>query len=136
MLSYDADSMASRIGGVLYFQSNVEDVAVYMKNVTEKVVSKKTWLNIKALGTANAIERAKCPMPFECKSDEAIQIKNASTTCSTQRSKLYRDSGGERAVGKYWLKASPFPNYARTETEASYELDGKPVHRIGWIVRR
>ena len=39
-------------------------------------------------------------------------------------------SGGERARGFGWLKSSPLPSYARTETEAMCEYEKKPVHRI------
>jgi hypothetical protein len=40
------------------------------------------------------------------------------------------NSGGEMACGHGWLKSSPLPPQARTETEAMCEHEGKPVHRI------
>ena len=47
-----------------------------------------------------------------------------------KRAVKWISSGGERARGNGWLKDSPMPRAARTETEAMCDLNNKPVHRV------
>ena len=40
--------------------------------------------------------------------------------------------GGARARGRGWLRHSVLPAPVRTETEAYYEAEGKPIHRFAF----
>lgn len=100
-------------GGSLYVQSNVEDVAVSVKHKVEQSDVSPSW----SYGSEEKAQRV------EGASKEKV---------GTQRQLLWASMGGELAVGEGWLSASPLSASARTETEAAYDISGKPVHRIMW----
>lgn len=54
---------------------------------------------------------------------------------SLRRTEKWIASGGERARGHGWLKASPLPPEARTETEAMCAHNKKAVHRIMFVIK-
>ena len=100
-----------RSDGMLFIQSNVEDVAVTIRGLVE--YSSTFSSSFQALAST---ENPYSEVPSQ----------------PTQREVRWAEMGGERAVGMGWLSVSPFGYSARTETEAAYMLDGKRVYRIGW----
>lgn len=93
--------------GRLLLQSNVEDVAVFMK----------------MLGMECGFE-AVPPRKF-------VNGRSDHGNPSPQRTLKWISSGGERAIGKIWSSESflPSPRCA-TETEVSCLINGIPVHRV------
>ena len=92
-------------------QSNVEDVAYTM---------------------AHRLREA-CPVLQPVSRDSFGEIVPTATAtypqwAPTRRQKRWYDVGGKRPTGDGWLTQSAFP-YARTETEATYEIMGTPLHR-------
>jgi hypothetical protein len=112
----------------LYIQSNVEDVAVTMKNKVESQFSK---------GSVGGTFRHLQESHLESGSPKfSIQSVEPTTETKTKRQELWEELGGEQIeIGRGgWLRTSPFPVCCRTETEASYAIMNKPVFRIGWEV--
>lgn len=89
--------------GTLLLQSNCEDVAVYVYNVS------CLEAGFKRLLAANPMVEA---------SGE-----------TTQRTKNWVAMGGSRAVGQVWSADPLLPSKGRTETEISCILNKTPVHR-------
>eukprot|EP00913_Durusdinium_trenchii_P025977 g24374.t1 len=48
----------------------------------------------------------------------------------SRRQKQWQRHSGHRAAGAGWLKSSPLPRLARTETEAHYIAESLPIHRF------
>ena len=69
--------------------------------------------------------------------DDEDNNSNSSTDSlvSQRRAEKWIASGGERARGHGWLKASPLPSEARTETEAMCTHNKKAVHRIMFVIK-
>jgi tRNA G46 methylase TrmB len=112
LLSISLELLA--IHGILYLQSNVEDVAVSMKI---KIESNDVY-------KANEFEYLN--------SEDLSSTQPPMSTVMTQRQRLWAERGGRLAEGPGWLSSSPFGLSARTETEAAYMIDKKPIYRIGW----
>lgn len=110
-----------------YIQSNVEDVAVTIKNKVESQISK---------GSMMGMFRHLQESPVESGSTEYQRVDPTQQETKTKRQELWEELGGEKIeIGRDgWLRSSPFPIYCRTETEASYAIMNKPVFRIGWEV--
>lgn len=111
----------------LYFQSNVEDVAVTIRRKVELKID-------------NLQLKARCISEFEeyCRLCENVSRSNLSDSeVRTQRQDIWEQLGGERIeIGSNgWLRRSPLPIYCRTETEAAYARMNKPVYRIGWEIQ-
>jgi hypothetical protein len=106
-----------------YIQSNVEDVAITIKNKVESQFS-----------TFRHLEEAHFESEVPKKSFERA---NTTLETKTKRQELWEELGGEQIeIGTGgWLRNSLFPVCCRTETEAAYAIMNKPVYRIGWEVR-
>ena len=115
MLRACADAVTP--GGALFVQSNVEEVAVYMKEVLDA-------------------------MPGMCvlgsKKDGAEQGprgRDGTEEANPRRTSEWEASGGKRAAGSEWLTKSILPRNGRTETEVAYEeREGHAmcVYRAAW----
>ena len=141
------------LGGVIYVQSNVEDVAVTIKNRVEEHISTV----VRIVDHTTSLEDSKSMSVFESgkgfvhlksklePKPPPITSKPPETTTDSvpqvdkdmsQRQAIWRDMHGERATGPQWLVRSPFHESKRflgeTETEAAYRLDRKPVFRAMW----
>jgi SAM-dependent methyltransferase len=92
--------------GCLLLQSNCEDVAVVMRKMASQ-------------------ERLAClsiPFPVLAPPLEHLQA-------IPQRTHLWIQLGGERAIGPGWSSKPLLPRLGQTETEVACELQGTPVHR-------
>lgn len=92
-------------------QSNVEDVAVYMRDIAESG-------GFSALAVSNPItsfDQIKARVP--------------------QRTKEYAETGGKRALGEGWARDAILPRRGATETEVACLLETTPVHRFVLIPR-
>lgn len=115
------------IQGILFLQSNVEDVATTMKSIVQSsqnygflkgfsmlspdtIFRNRFFLNSGAFGY------------LEMKSNRAMK-----------RQQMWIQQGGERPYGKEWLSESLLPTECRSETEVECLLNGKPVHRLAFI---
>ena len=108
--------------GLLYVSSNVEDVAVTMKGLLTKS------------DTAGEFEpHAPADAETSGSAAEASHWAAAVQWDVPLRQRRWAEQGGERATGSGWLQSNPQGAIARTETEAVYETDGKPVHRGCWV---
>lgn len=137
---------ASEHGSMVYLQSNVEDVAVTLVQMLENADSNQNYRRV--TGTCNQkLQSAEVqPMPSslsamhsanvtECTSLSSSplgKIENSESRAESRRQLLWRERGGERATGPGWVACAVFP-YARTETEASYEILKRPLFRRLWI---
>ena len=134
--------------GKLYFQSNVEDVAVYVKNLVETLRSKDQQSEscgqadnpIFKIPTSVAVALSLyCGCNSGAKIEpeqEATWVESSeklSTLVEARRRRFWEANGGSAAVGAGWLPCSIFPHLGRTETEVVRELEGKSVHRIVFL---
>jgi len=92
--------------GYLLLQSNVEDVAVVIRN------------------TALTMGFESVPLPNYQTASSLDKVKRL-----PQRTVDWMQSGGERAVGDKWSAVPLLPRRGATETEISYEFLGTNVHR-------
>ena len=104
LLQIARETLSSR--GKLIMQSNVEDVAVYMRDIAESC-------GFSALAVSNPItsfDEIKARVP--------------------QRTKEYVKTGGKRALGEGWARDALLPRRGATETEVACLLETTPVHRF------
>ena len=109
LLQIARETLSSR--GKLIMQSNVEDVAVYMRDIAESG-------GFSALAVSNPItsfDQIKARVP--------------------QRTKEYAETGGKRALGEGWARDALLPRRGATETEVACLLETTPVHRFVLIPR-
>eukprot|EP00607_Mallomonas_marina_P010821 CAMPEP_0182421666 /NCGR_PEP_ID=MMETSP1167-20130531/7111_1 /TAXON_ID=2988 /ORGANISM="Mallomonas Sp, Strain CCMP3275" /LENGTH=713 /DNA_ID=CAMNT_0024599015 /DNA_START=674 /DNA_END=2815 /DNA_ORIENTATION=+ len=138
----EQSDLYKQVSGCLYLQSNVEDVAVTMRDVLLEVIHSR--------GYSVSLPSSSRDIPWlpgwedfrsdskQAREEEALwvsseEIKTEGQTLS-RRQRVWRAAGGTRAVGEGWLVRSPLPVYARTETEIMCQLNQKDVHRILYIV--
>ena len=130
--------------GLLYAQSNVEDVAVFMKQTTETCASTRDDVELGYTCEVDA-EALNCFVIIDhgeshtgSNIQEILKDMGEGKDSVTKRSKAYHATGGELAQGNGWYEqgTSPLALYARTETEASYALQNKCVYRVAWMVKR
>jgi len=100
--------------GRLLLQSNVEDVAVFMKNTACDI----------------GFEPIKC-LPSEL--DNTVHRQNLDLP---KRMEKWMSIGGERAQGDIWNTVSVIPPRGKTETEAACLVNGTPIHRCLLKVNR
>lgn len=108
MVSEELLRTAARIlsdGGFLLLQSNVEDVAVTMQNLAQRV----------------GFESAAIP--------QACTLGDFDDSRLSQRALEWIQAGGERAVGEDWSCVSLLPARGATETEVACHFQSTPVHR-------
>lgn len=119
-----------RENGGLYLQSNAEDVLLYMKKMVETA---NTSLIIPEEGV-DVIKGLPPHVTDASKMDSIGWVETAPMPPPRQGSRLakYLASGRKRATGKGFLNDSPFKDFAKTETEAAYTLDGRvdELHRV------
>ena len=130
--------------GLLYAQSNVEDVAVFMKQTTESCANRRDDVELgyackvdaKALNCFVIIDHGESHTRHN--TQEILKDMDEGEDSVTKRSKAYHATGRELAQGDGWYDqgTSPLALYARTETEASYAIQNKRVYRVAWIVTR
>lgn len=135
MVSRQVTTLAVRIamnhGGNILLQSNVEDVAVTMKHLFEDAIQTSA-------SSGNGNNGSKTHTSFlsdHLNQNEVLEVSEFEKTSEQipARQLLWASLSNERACGQGWLKRSPVPRSARTETEAMYEdVLRKPIHRIGW----
>ena len=104
LLQIARETLSSR--GKLIMQSNVEDVAVYMRDIAESC-------GFSALAVSNPItsfDEIKARVP--------------------QRTKEYVKTGGKRALGEGWARDALLPRRGATETDVACLLETTPVHRF------
>jgi SAM-dependent methyltransferase len=90
--------------GCILIQSNVEDVAVYMKDLAENV-------GFQPLNASNPVERL----------DSSGELP--------KRTQKWVSLGMERAEGSIWSSNVILPKRAATETEVACMINKTPVHR-------
>ena len=96
---------------LVYFASNVEDVAVTMRADYARIAGENAEAVLDQ-GDATADTDRAATMP--------------------PRTQKWVASGGARAEGPGWLAASPLPRRVRSETEAHHELIRWPIHRCAF----
>lgn len=99
----------------LLLQSNVEDVAVHLRAVAE------------ASGWEAVTDGSLGPEITEPPTTPRVESEEQ---WLPRRQLSYARSGGRRAAGPGWLRRSPLPPAAATETERYYEGAGLPVYRV------
>lgn len=127
--------IARRNRSVIYFQSNVEDVAVYTRGLFLDCMREigETVIPIEEKDCMCHIDSSMGQLPYFNVERRPDNVESSDP--SLPKRKLIWDAlGGERAEGSVWLKTSPSPWYAKTETEAVYISDNKPVYRFAWKV--
>lgn len=92
----------------LLLQSNVEDVAVYMRNIATEEAG------------LEAVPVSSCVVSLD---------GDMSNNRIPQRSVEYAAMGGERATGEGWSAEAFLPRRGATETEVACHLERTPVHR-------
>jgi hypothetical protein len=114
----------SFVDPLLYVQSNIEDVAVFLRNMISGVgvVGASCFEVVDSLGDAMHI--------WGQGADYQTAAEVALSDVPPRRQELWRASGGLPAEGPGWLSKSPLPLHARTETELLYAQDRKSVHRL------
>ena len=135
-------------------QSNVEDVAVAMRDMVERAKpASEAWFEIPRFlvaGIATVEASGEVGNEYVCAAEPHVgtyydtgalgaklaNLRWASLSgreaCS-QRQLLWIESGGRRAEGLGWLADTPFPHGAMSETEAVYRLNDRDVHRV-WMM--
>ena len=115
-------------------QSNVEDVADYMRSLVDQTLAysccddhpsaaRELWTSIWGeQGGGVGYGRS-----------EGWYAPRGTSSCL--RGTRWAQGGGRRVQGRGWLRTSPLPTMARTETEAAYELADKPIYRIVYKVK-
>lgn len=134
--------------GKLYFQSNVEDVAMYVRTKIEGIQSPlvygleppaqccpvfKTPVSASASLELYTGAGGRSNLP---KTLSWCTAKDTAECDETRRRQLWRARGGAEAVGKGWLPCSVFPESGRTETEVVREAEGKSVFRAVFICNK
>ncbi|CAK0833881.1 unnamed protein product, partial [Prorocentrum cordatum] len=99
--------------GTLLVQSNVEDVAVTLREAAES----RGWEAVEDDGSLGPSV------------DDAVDPEGASTWLPRRQLRHVR-LGGRRAAGPGWLAASPLAPEAASETERYYLSEGLPIHRV------
>lgn len=97
-------------GATLLVQSNAEDVAVAMRAMAEDA----GWVPVLD-GSLGA---------YVCDDDVP--------GWRPERQRAHALGGGRRALGPGWLRGSPLPPGAATETERYYASEGLPIHRVAF----
>lgn len=122
--------IALRNGSVFYFQSNVEDVAVYTRGLVLDSISTKgvepRFISISEKEMMRGNLRS-----FNRKA-EKVNLDDISDISLPNRKLIWAAIGGPLAEGENWLRTSPMPRYAMTETEAVYQAGEKPVYRFAF----
>lgn len=93
--------------GLLLLQSNVEDVAVSMRNLAQQVGFESVSVNKPRSLSQDGLGGTRIP----------------------QRTIEWIEAGGQRAIGSEWSKVPLLPQRASTETDVACEFQGTPVHR-------
>ena len=123
------DCVANR--GVLYVQSNVEDVAVFMKQITESCAEARNDVYLKYTNKLNGRKDSGCLYDInreglQSTSSHKMRMNDSKTEEEqiTKRSKAYHASGRELAEGRGWYDqgTSPLALQGRTETEETGKL--------------
>lgn len=91
--------------GKLLMQSNVEDVAVYMRDIAES----SGFSALAVSNPINSFDEIKARVP--------------------QRTKEYIKTGGKRALGAGWSSDALLPRRGATESEVACFLETTPIHR-------
>eukprot|EP01041_Mallomonas_annulata_P000840 gene840-1635_t len=138
------------LDGVIFIQSNVEDVAITIRNRIEHYLTTTSTSDTNSSQYNNnnneLFQYKLLPGPYAMNdistnsftinslssSNESNNNNNANNMTVTKRMLLWRTHGGQAAFGHGWLERNPLPLSCRSETEASYMVDGKPVYRIAW----
>jgi hypothetical protein len=100
-------SALHKSGGKLLVQSNVEDVAVFIRN------------RCLDLGFSHVDDALRTSLVQEQTREKRIP----------QRTLDWIEMGGERAAGPGWFQDPLLDTCCITETEAACELNGTPIHR-------
>ena len=100
-------------GGTIAFASNVEDVGVTVRASVARLGKQRVEMVVDAAAADDDDEE---------EDETALPLR-------TQR---WVALGGARARGHGWLKQSVLPAPVRTETEACYETEAKPIHRFAF----
>lgn len=91
--------------GKLILQSNVEDVAVFMRHLAEET----GFSVVPVSNTITSFDEVKARVP--------------------QRTEEYIKTGGNRALGEGWAREALLPRRGATETEVACFLETTPIHR-------
>lgn len=128
--------------GKLYIQTNVEDVAVYVRGLVENFKSREIGIDCgfesiftipSSIDATYNLYRGR--YPYHATQMESWVDTEASAEClNTRRRQRWFADGGTMAAGHGWLCQSILPKHGRTETEVVREEEGKPVHRIVFFV--
>ncbi|CAE7657279.1 unnamed protein product, partial [Symbiodinium sp. CCMP2456] len=107
MIRAARDCLLKRGGsGMLLVQSNVEDLAVSLRDLAE------------ADGWEAVVDGSLGP-----------EVSKDHASWRSRRQKQHELRGGGRALGPGWLASSPLPRLATTETEAHYMAEQMSIHR-------
>ena len=121
--------------GRLYLQSNVEDVAVWMRQEVEAHTGMRApTAEVQAgLGLLRGAGDAGELVAWAGGVDGTDGVGEGVLTVRQQRwlaSFAHGHSSPPRARGAGWLAANPLPACAHTETEVACALEGKSVYRV------
>ena len=134
------EAMRRRPGGFLYLQSNVEDVAVAMRRRIEVAARGVLVPHVPADDAVDDQHTHHTATAGSTTRPAAVETAEAAAETLNLRQKRLAEAascGGSIAecvaTGSGWLKHSPMPRRARTETEVAYATDGKPVYRVLFV---
>jgi SAM-dependent methyltransferase len=113
-------------GGTIVFSTNVEDVGVTVRESIARLGKKRVAL---------VVEEATAAEAAAATSEAAASEAAAAEADAPLRVQRWVALGGARARGRGWLQHSVLPSPVRTETEAYYEAEGKPIHRFAFTKR-
>jgi SAM-dependent methyltransferase len=128
----------------LYIQSNVEEVAVAMKEMVgasgAEGVPGRRWRVASLPEMKRNLQRifavSSDPSWQRCATQtlEALQQQDPSLRDRRWRT-LHKRSAECRAAGPSFLSRSPLPFGAKSETEAACEVQGRPIHRMMFLFK-
>ena len=118
--------------GVVILQSNVEDVAVYVRQTVENLQSSSCKLRVvqEVADIPWLWGYEESPPTLSWVESITRAISDERNTAPSRRQLAWIEAGGDRAIGHGWLNCNPLPTCARTETEIMCEFEKKCVHRV------
>ena len=118
-------------------QSNVEDVALFMEKIFRDSPHFNTTAGLRDLRFP--VEAERCwnviwrSSETSGDSDAPMEWFALTRPVDCLRQQRWVELGGRRVSGPPWLPRNPLRSSVRTETEAAYELEGRPVFRTVFV---
>ena len=125
-------AMRKRRGGFLYIQSNVEDVAQCMRARVEDASCGELYaVTSEQLGQGRYKDNTEFQIPVS--TSNTADVADVNSSLRQQRVADLQQLPTAVSTRTSWLTRSPLPVRARTETEAIYQQNAKPVYRTVFV---